>query len=96
MADLRVVGIPKAKPGSEQVVQDALVALVEPTRAEAGCLSYELLASATEPGTFFTIETWTDGGELDAHMQTPHVQQALAAAGDHLAAAPDIQQLHAV
>lgn len=46
MSDLNVVAVLKAKPGSEQVLGDALAALVEPTRAEEGCTGYELFVYA--------------------------------------------------
>jgi quinol monooxygenase YgiN len=39
------------------------------------------------------VETWRSQDDLDAHLQTPHVQQALGAASDHLAAAPAIHPL---
>jgi quinol monooxygenase YgiN len=93
MADLQVVAVLTAKPGSEKAVEEALTALVEPTRSEAGCTSYELFVSAADPATFITIETWRSTDDLDAHLQTPHVQQALSAAGDHLAQAPAIHPL---
>jgi len=90
VADLSVVAVLVAQPGKEDVVRDALVALVTPTRAEAGCLSYALSESAVAPGTFVTVESWRAQADLDAHLQTDHVQQALAAAGDALAAAPAV------
>ena len=93
MADLPVIAVITAKPGSEQLVQQALTELVEPTRSEPGCLSYNLLVSGADPATFITVETWSSQADLDAHMQTPHVQQALAAAGDHLVQAPAIHPL---
>jgi quinol monooxygenase YgiN len=46
MADLPVVAVITAKAGSEQQVQQALTALVEPTRSEPGCVSYYLLVPA--------------------------------------------------
>src|ERR1700754_4386528 len=93
MPDLNVVAVLKAKPGSEQVLGDALAALVEPTRAEAGCTSYELYVSAADPTTFITVETWRSQSDLDAHMQTPHIAQALEAAGDAFDGAPAIHPL---
>ncbi|MGD0067677.1 MAG: putative quinol monooxygenase [Streptosporangiaceae bacterium] len=93
MADLQVVAVLTAKSGSEEVVGDALDALVVPTRAEPGCTSYHLFVSVADPATFITIETWRSQDDLDAHLQTPHVQQALGAASDHLAAAPAIHPL---
>ena len=96
MADLPVVAVITAKAGSEQQVQEALTALVEPTRSEAGCISYELLVSAADPATFITMEIWRSQADLDAHLQTEHVQQALTVAGDHLAQAPAIHPLSPV
>jgi quinol monooxygenase YgiN len=93
MANLQVVGVMTGKPGSEKVVGDALSALVEPTRSEAGCASYQLFVSAVDPATFITVETWNSRDDLDAHLRSPHVQQALSAAGDHLAHAPAIHPL---
>ena len=55
MADLQVVAVITAKSGSEQLVGDALNALVEPTRAEPGCLSYHLFESAADPTAFITV-----------------------------------------
>ena len=93
MADLTVVAVLVAQPGKEDVVRDALVALVPPTLQEEGCLSYALSESAAVPGTFVTVETWRGQADLEAHMGTPHVQAALAAAGESLAAAPAIHPL---
>ena len=96
MADLQVVAVLTAKNGSEHQVSEVLSALVEPTRSEAGCLSYQLFASAADPATFITIETWRSQADLDAHMRTAHVQQALGAAGDHLTVAPAVHPLSEV
>jgi quinol monooxygenase YgiN len=96
MADLQVVAVLTAKAGSEQAVGNALNALVEPTRAESGCTSYHLFVSEADPATFITVETWRSQQDLDAHLQTEHIRQALAVAGDHLAAAPAIHPLSKV
>lgn len=93
MPDLTVVALIKAKPGSEGVVRDALAALVPPTREEDGCSSYELYESATAAGTFVTVESWREQGDLDAHMKSPHVGATFAAAGEGLDGAPEIHVL---
>lgn len=93
MADLQVVAVLVATEGSEDVVRGALAELVAPTRAEEGCLSYELYASAADPRTFITVEHWRDQAAVDAHLQTPHIATAFQVAGDHLAAAPGIHPL---
>ena len=93
MSDLNVVAVLKAKPGSEAVLQEALRELVAPTRAEEGCLAYELFQSRSDATTFVTVERWRARGDLDAHMQTPHIAQALRAAADAIDGAPAIHPL---
>ena len=90
---IHVVAVITAKPGSEDVVRDALSALVAPTREEAGCLSYSLSESSATPGTFVTVEEWKDPADLDQHMASDHIATAFAAVGDGLAAAPAIHPL---
>jgi quinol monooxygenase YgiN len=93
MPDLHVVAVLTAKPGSESVLEEALRGLVEPTRAEEGCLGYELFRSNADPLSFVTVERWRSQEDLDAHMQTPHITAALQAAGDAFASAPAIHPL---
>lgn len=93
MPDLPVVAVLTSRSGAADTVRAALTALVEPTRGEEGCLAYDLYESAAAPGTFVTVELWRAQADLDAHLQTPHVQQALGAAGDALEGAPAIHPL---
>jgi quinol monooxygenase YgiN len=93
MSDLEVVAVMQAKPGSEDIVRQALEALVEPTLAEEGCRDYKLFSSLADPSTFITVETWRGQDDLDAHMQSDHIKKTLEVAGDHLAAAPGIHPL---
>lgn len=93
MAELRVVAEIVAKEGSEETIREALTTLVGATRSEVGCNSYELFESSAAPGTFFTIENWAGQEALDAHMQTDHIAQAFAIAGDHVSSAPAIHPL---
>jgi quinol monooxygenase YgiN len=93
MSDLHVVAVISAKPGSEDIVRDALASLIEPTRGEDGNISYTLSESEAAPGTFITEEVWRSHEDLGAHMTTPHIQAALGIAGEHLAAPPAIHPL---
>ena len=90
---ISVVAVITAKPGSEDAVREALKGLVEPTRDEPGCIAYDLSESTVAAGTFITVEEWDGPADLDAHMQTPHIQSALAVLGSELAAAPAIHPL---
>lgn len=93
MPDLYVVAVLKARPGSEAVLRDALAELVTPTRAEDGCISYELFRSASDTSTFITVEKWRSQDDLDAHMQTAHIARALHTAGEALEGGPAIHPL---
>lgn len=93
MSDLNVVALLTAKPGSEDVVRDALSKLTSATREEEGCLHYELHVSAADPTVFVTVERWRSQDDLDAHLKTPHIAEAMTVAGEHLAAPPAIHPL---
>lgn len=76
---LRVVAHLRAQEGKGAVLGEALKGLIEPTRAEPGNISYELLASLDDDRDFTFVEEYQDAEALDAHMQTPHVAAAMAA-----------------
>jgi quinol monooxygenase YgiN len=93
MADLDVVALLKCKAGQEARVKAALTALVEPTRTEAGCISYELFQSNVDASTFITIEKWRSQADLDLHMTTAHMKQLQASVGDAMEAPPAVHPL---
>lgn len=49
--------------------------LVEKTRAEPLCLSYELFVDQKDPGHFIFMESWPDRQALDTHCQTEHFRR---------------------
>ena len=61
-----------AKPGQELLLQAELTALVRPTRAEQGCLLYDLHRSTDVPTDFLFYEIWSSREAHAAHKQTPH------------------------
>jgi len=72
---LTVIASMRAKPGKEQELREALEALIEPTQQEAGYVNYDLHQSISDPAVFYFYENWESGGHLDAHLDTPHLQQ---------------------
>lgn len=64
----------KAKPGEEDAVKEILVALVEPTRKEPGCLAYNLHQSKSDKPQFMFYEQWASKEALDAHGQMPYMK----------------------
>jgi quinol monooxygenase YgiN len=79
-----------ARPDAAAALKDVLMAVVEPTRREAGCLTYALFQRSDAPHEFQTLEQWRSQADADAHMGTPHVQAAIAAAVPLLAQPPAI------
>jgi len=63
----------RPKPDRAEGLRDSLMALVRPTRAEAGCLAYDLYEEAD--GSLVLFETWRSPAELAAHQQQPAVQK---------------------
>jgi quinol monooxygenase YgiN len=73
-----------------------LLRIVEPTRAENGCIRYELHQSDTEPADFVFIEEWANTAAVASHMRTPHIQEVFEKAAAFLAAPPDIRRYHLI
>ena len=67
----------KSKPGMEAQVKQELFGLLAPTRAEAGCINYDLHASPEDPAKFLFHENWTSEAALEAHFETPHIKNWL-------------------
>jgi len=74
-----------AKPGKEEELKRAALALIEPTRREEGCVQYDLHQSDTDPARFFFFENWRSKEILDRHLSSPHLRSFAAAAQDLLA-----------
>ena len=96
MPPIDVVAVIAVKPGSESIVEKTLRALAESSRADHGCLAYDLFASDSVPGTLVTIEKWQSQEDIDAHMASPHMAAALAAVGDHFDGFPAIHHLRSL
>lgn len=74
MAPLTVIARLKAKPGSEEDLAALCRGLVEPTRAEEGCILYDLHRSSDDPGLFMFTESWASRPLWEAHMKSPHLE----------------------
>ena len=90
-SSLRVVARIKAKPETVGEVRELLRGLVEPTRKESGCITYELLQNREEPTDFTFVEEWASDAAFASHAASDHIK----AIGPRLSAvvvdAPDIR-----
>ena len=88
-----VVATLTVKPESVDTVRDILTKAVEEVHDEPGCQLYSLHQSGE---TFVFVEQWADEEALKTHSTAPAMGKMFAAAGEHLAGAPDIKMLQPV
>jgi len=88
---LTVVARVRAKPGKEEEMKRVLLGLVAPTRAEAGCINYDLHQSQDDAALFLFYENWESRAHLDAHAKSAHIQAFRARAGELLAELVEIR-----
>ncbi|HXN25156.1 MAG TPA: putative quinol monooxygenase [Candidatus Dormibacteraeota bacterium] len=62
----------QARDGQAAALEQELFSLVAPTRAEEGCLTYDLYRAAETPGLFMLHEAWTSREHHTRHTRTPH------------------------
>jgi quinol monooxygenase YgiN len=89
---IRVVAHLTSKPGTIELTRGALEGFVEPTRAEAGCILYELMQNNDDATDFTFVEEWESDETLDAHLESPHITSFKERASDLLACDPDIRR----
>jgi quinol monooxygenase YgiN len=89
---LRVLARVSAKASSVEQVRTILIGLVEATRKEPGCLSYQFLQNRSDPNDFVSVEEWESAAAEQAHFSTVHLKDALVKLAGHLAAEPDIRR----
>lgn len=96
MTDIDVVATIPIRADAAEAAKPHLLELAAGTRAEEGCLSYELHESAAVPGLFVTVERWRTEEDLAAHMRTEHVQRAFAVLTPSLAGEVAVHPLQPV
>lgn len=85
-----------ARPESAGELRSLLLGLLAPTRAEQGCLRYELLANAADATDFTFVEEWADDAAINAHLATAHLQNAVVQSQPLLAAPLDVRRYSAL
>lgn len=61
-----------AKEGCEEKMKELLSAMVVPSKAEDGCIFYEIFQYENNKRKFMAVETWRDEKALDGHKASPH------------------------
>lgn len=86
----------RAQSGKHDLAAREIAALVKAvTTTERGCLGISMLQSDSDDGQLLLHERWTDKDTyFGPHMQTPHIQSFIQAAGAFLEGPPDISLWH--
>ena len=67
-----------ARPGREGEVEAAIREVSVPTRAEPGCLGYQVFRGTRDRALFFIQSRWQDEAAFDHHADLPHTVKFLA------------------
>lgn len=82
---LTIVATFEANPGREEELAGALQELVAPTRAESGCINYDLHRDLDVPGRFLFYENWQTQPHWEAHMASAHLRRHKETSGPLIA-----------
>jgi len=68
-----------AKEGKRELVKNELLKLIDITRAEEGCISYDLHQDNTNPNLFLFYENWINRDLWQKHMNNAHLAEYMKA-----------------
>ncbi|MEP3200108.1 MAG: putative quinol monooxygenase [Lentilitoribacter sp.] len=71
---LTIVAKLTAVAGQEEFLAKQLSTLVAPTRAEKGCIQYDLHQSNEDPAVFLFFELWETRELWQDHMNSAHIK----------------------
>jgi len=90
-AAVHVVARHFAKSETVAAVRDVLVSLIPLSRAEPGCLKYELFQNVSDPTDFTFMETFASDAALAVHAAAPHVADIPARLSGLMAKPSDVR-----
>ncbi|WP_026970787.1 putative quinol monooxygenase [Aliagarivorans marinus] len=79
MAKLTIVANIIAKQDKIELVKSELLKLIDVTRAEEGCINYDLHQDNENPAHFLFFENWESRELWQAHMGNQHLADYMAA-----------------
>ncbi|RZF51698.1 antibiotic biosynthesis monooxygenase [Acinetobacter halotolerans] len=91
---LKLIAEDFIQPDKIKIVLPLYQELVEKTKAEAGCLAYDLYHDIKQKGHFVFIEEWVDRAALDQHIQSEHFQRLVAKIDQYQVHAGRFTHLH--
>ncbi|BBG58527.1 MULTISPECIES: putative quinol monooxygenase [Providencia] len=85
---LKVIAEDFIKPEAIDIVLPFYKELVEATKKEPLCISYDLYVDEKEPGHFIFIEEWPDRDALETHCASEHFQRLVPMINQYIRAEP--------
>ncbi len=79
MSKLTIVARILAKPQKRELVKAELLKLIEPTRAENGCINYDLHQDNENENLFIFHENWESHQLWQEHMNNAHLAEYIKA-----------------
>ena len=79
MPTLTIVANIKAQADQVDLVKSELLKLIDTTRAEQGCINYDLHQNNEHPAHFLFYENWESRELWQAHMANQHLKDYLLA-----------------
>lgn len=73
MSKLTIVANIKSNPDKIDLVKAELLKLIPITRAEEGCINYDLQQDNENPAHFMFYENWESRELWQTHMSAPHL-----------------------
>ncbi|SVK37477.1 antibiotic biosynthesis monooxygenase [Luteibacter aegosomatis] len=89
---LTLIAFIRAKPGLGDELGRRLGALVEPSRAEAGNINYDLHRSNDDPDVWVLYENWKAEADLTLHFEQPYMKAFVAALPEVLEGEMDLRR----
>jgi quinol monooxygenase YgiN len=81
----------KVKQGLEEQFKQEFEPVIALTRAEDGCMNYDLHQSLEDPSLFLLHENWASQEILNLHMQQPYIRALGAKAEEFLVEPPEVK-----
>jgi len=88
--DYIVIASATAKPGMQGELEQALLEVAAPTRAQPGCRAFHLLRQPDSPATIVGFERWASRTDHENHMKGAHFQGLVQRMGGLLSAPPTV------
>jgi len=79
MTALTIVANIKANPDKIELLKAELLKLIDITRAETGCINYDLHQDNANPAHFMFYENWETRELWQTHMANQHLADFMAA-----------------